>query len=163
MFFIFNAMSQRGRFWVAYFLLLIVGWFAFCGAALAHTEKHGHPIPAVQEPDVPQTPRSRGRWLDESLDPWSTKDKRDHLTISAIIGAGIEAYKPDAHWSAKWGVCMVPGVLKEVYDVRKPGGTASWRDLVANGVGCGIGGLSYKGIRAIVTPRGSSLVIDRTF
>lgn len=120
-----QALSNRGRFWVAYFLLLIVGWFLFCGAALAHTEKHGQP--AKEEPPITVS------------DTWKGKDKRDHLIGSLILGAGARSFITAQPVTAG-AFCMVPGVIKEAYDARRGApGAWSWKDIAADAIGCGIG------------------------
>jgi len=119
----------------------IMALFLSANFVFAHTEKIPSPVQtSAVDHQPPVNVNTHGRWLDESLDPWNTKDKRDHFSTHAIFGTAIELTFKDWSTAAKYGGCMVPGVLKEIYDVKKgPGGTASWRDLVANGLGCGIG------------------------
>lgn len=125
MLFLINAMSVRGRLWTAYFLLLLVGWFAFCGAALATDKPHPKPPTIKPEPVV--------------TDTWDGKDKRDHLVISAAIGAGTRAFIT-AQPVAAGGLCLLPGLAKELYDARKGApGAFSEKDMLANLVGCGLG------------------------
>lgn len=125
MLFLINAMSVRGRLWTAYFLLLIAGWFAFCGAALATDKPHPKPPTIKPEPVV--------------TDTWDGKDKRDHFFISAVLGAGARAFIT-AQPVAAGGLCMVPGLVKELYDARKgAAGAFSEKDMVANLAGCALG------------------------
>jgi len=92
-------------------------------------------------------PAQASRWLDESLDPWNTKDKRDHATAGAILGLGAPLLLPTSSGWTQFGACMVPGLLWEGRQAAI-GGFASWRDIVVHGIGCGGGvplGRSLKG------------------
>lgn len=159
--FLLNAMSTRGRFWVAYFLILLAGWFFFCGAAMAHTEKHGQPVPVA-----PQL-------LNHPPDNWG--GAKAHVLMFTGFGM-VTSYaadelklEPAYRLPVAFGACMLPGIYREWNTYKnkpEPGyrhGLFSRNDLKANALGCGLGMLSYRGIRAIVTPRAASLVVERTF
>ena len=65
-------------------------------------------------------------------DLWLAKDKADHLICSAfLVGLG--------YYMAGLGFSFSLGIAKEVYDRRGRKGVASWRDLVADALGCGLG------------------------
>ena len=161
MIFLFDRLTLAGKVWTTYFILLIAVWFAFCGAALAHTEKHGQP--------VKETPQL----LNMPPDNWG--GAKAHVLMFTGFGVvtsyAADSLKIDPSYKlpVAFGVCMLPGLYREwnTYENKpEPGyrhGLFSRNDIKANAIGCGLGMLSYRGIRAIVTPRGSSLVIDRTF
>jgi uncharacterized protein YfiM (DUF2279 family) len=72
-------------------------------------------------------------------DTWDGKDKRDHLVGSLVLGSLARGFVTTDKWLAG-GICMVPGLAKELYDARKgAAGAFSEKDMVANAVGCGIG------------------------
>jgi len=67
-----------------------------------------------------------------------TKDKQQHAVGSALLGAGSRSLIKDP-WEA-FGAAMIPGVLKEVYDLQNPQShCASLYDLLYDAVGAGIG------------------------
>lgn len=67
-----------------------------------------------------------------------TKDKQDHLAVSAVIGAASRLVIDDPY--VAFGVAMVPGVAKEIYDMHhKDHHTASWQDLAFDAIGAAIG------------------------
>lgn len=115
-----RTLAPAGKFWIIYFALLFV-----CGAALAHDKPHPKQPEIKPEPVV--------------TDTWNGKDKRDHLVISAVIGAGTRAFIT-AQPVAAGGLCLLPGLAKELYDARKgAAGAFSEKDMAANLVGCALG------------------------
>jgi uncharacterized protein YfiM (DUF2279 family) len=95
-------------------------------------------------------------------DTWHGDDKRDHVVVSAALGVGAALIITPERQSQtlanlgcgltcqRFSGCMVPGIGKEIHDAR-PGapGAWSWKDIAANGLGCGLG-LGAYGL--IVTP-----------
>lgn len=72
-------------------------------------------------------------------DTWKGKDKRDHFVVSTLLGIGARGFITPQPIPA-WGLCMLPGLGKELYDARKnAAGAFSEKDLVANGLGCALG------------------------
>ena len=64
------------------------------------------------------------------------KDKKLHFGFSAAIGAVAQGYTENVYYSG--AICMGVGVAKEAYDEYSYGGW-SWGDLLADGIGCGLG------------------------
>lgn len=72
-------------------------------------------------------------------DTWNGKDKRDHFVGSLGLGVLARGFVSTDPFTAGT-LCMIPGVAKEIYDARKGApGAWSWKDLVADGLGCGVG------------------------
>lgn len=64
-----------------------------------------------------------------------SQDKQKHFAVSAALGAGA-SLAIDNPYKA-FGVAMIPGVAKEVYDIKY--GCASFQDLLWDAIGAGIG------------------------
>lgn len=75
-------------------------------------------------------------------------DKYKHAAVSAGLGLAAAAQIADP-WRA-WGVAMLPGLAKEVYDSRKGGTGFSLPDMAANAIGAYVG---VKVAGLIITPR----------
>jgi len=69
-------------------------------------------------------------------DSWTGQDKVDHAVVSAMFG-GIAGASMDNKYAA-FGVAMLPGIAKELYDMTGRG-TPSWKDLAADAAGAAIG------------------------
>ena len=69
-------------------------------------------------------------------DSWTGQDKVDHAVVSAMFG-GIAGASMDNKYVA-FGVAMLPGIAKELYDMTGRG-TPSWKDLAADAAGAAIG------------------------
>ena len=69
-------------------------------------------------------------------DSWTGQDKVDHAVVSAMIG-GVAGASMDNKYAA-FGVAMLPGIAKELYDMTGRG-TPSWKDLAADAAGAAIG------------------------
>jgi putative lipoprotein len=79
-------------------------------------------------------------------DRWSGRDKARHFTVS-FMAAGAAGYEARHRWNrgrtkgVQWGfgAALSAGILKEICDMRRPGGCASLRDLAADlaGAACG--------------------------
>ncbi len=134
--------------------LIPAALFLFTTAALAD------PAPVESAPATAQacphySPTLGKPWLASCRDSWSTKDKRDHFTLSALTGVVVDLGLPTQSPWIKFGACMTPWTLKEVYDATHgPGGTASYRDMIANAAGCGVG--------IFVVGKGITFLLDKT-
>lgn len=80
-------------------------------------------------------------------------DKVQHFVTSAAFGALTVAALPDWSASSQMAVALLPGLAKELYDMRKGGSGFSGADLVADGLGAYAG---VMGWRWLVVPRGTS-------
>lgn len=105
---------------LAYVLLAL-----FSIPAMGHENK-----PTVYETPVPNMPP----------DGWG--GAQAHVGISALIGAATRSVVREP--LPAFGVCMVPGLVKEVADYRKgqPGfrhGLFSRKDLISDAAGCAVG------------------------
>jgi len=81
-----------------------------------------------------------------AADSWFAKDKADHFVMSAFLtglgyyAANKELNKSDpAAKNLAVGFSLSLGILKEAYDKKSRKGTASWKDLVADVLGVGLG------------------------
>lgn len=79
-------------------------------------------------------------------DLWLAKDKADHLICSAfLVGLGYYMAHEEMNRShpqactVGLGFSFSLGIAKEAYDRHGRKGVASWRDLVADALGCGLG------------------------
>lgn len=79
-------------------------------------------------------------------DKWFGNDKADHLTVSALlVGFGYyaarEEFQMDELPARRGAVCFSLGfgIAKEIYDWKSKRGTPSFKDLLADLVGIGIG------------------------
>lgn len=87
---------------------------------------------------------SAAQWHDN----WQGKDKREHIKGSAAM-AGVGALITD---SDAWvfGGCMAVGVAWELRNRRLVGQPVSWKDLVADAAGCGLGlGAARVGLKIV--------------
>jgi len=64
-------------------------------------------------------------------------DKVAHASVSVALGSSARMLVADP--VKAWGLAMVPGLAKEVFDARKGGSGFSWGDLAADAVGAYIG------------------------
>lgn len=69
-------------------------------------------------------------------DSWTTQDKKEHAIVSAMFGTMAGAAIEDKY--VAFGVAMLPGIAKELYDATGKG-TPSWKDLGADIVGSYVG------------------------
>jgi len=79
-------------------------------------------------------------------DRWLARDKAAHFAASAFLSAfGYYVARREQEWrnrpSQQFGLVFgfSFGIAKEVRDARCPQGTASWKDLVVDAVGCLVG------------------------
>ena len=107
---------------------------------------------AVLEADLDSRPipgRPPGQLLpqrEHPVDRWLAKDKAAHFAASAFLSAfGYYVARREREWrdrpSQRFALAFgfAFGVAKEVRDARCPRGTASWKDLVADALGCFVG------------------------
>lgn len=73
-------------------------------------------------------------------DDWSGGDKAAHFGVSAALGVGASRLSDDP-WTA-FGLALIPGVAKEVYDSQQDCKRFSWKDLSWDAAG------AYVGVRA---------------
>ena len=73
----------------------------------------------------------------DAADQWTTKDKGEHIAVSAGIGT-VSGLVIKDKWTA-FGLAMVPGIAKEIWDSQHPNHTASFKDLAADAVGAAVG------------------------
>lgn len=79
-------------------------------------------------------------------DGWLGKDKFDHAMMSAgLVATQFYAFHQELEWSAPRsrqiaaGSTLVIGIAKEIYDKAGRRGTPSWKDLLADLAGIGLG------------------------
>lgn len=79
-------------------------------------------------------------------DRWLAWDKVEHFGISAFLSAtSYEIFRDFYHNNQKSSLCFSGaltfsmGVGKEVYDEKRPNGKFSYKDLVADILGIGLG------------------------
>ncbi|MBN1542357.1 hypothetical protein JW992_09450 [candidate division KSB1 bacterium] len=84
--------------------------------------------------------------MEKSHDSWFGKDKGDHLITSTFL-TGISYYAARQEYDRSHpaalncavGFSLTLGIGKEIYDGTSKTGTASWKDLVADILGTGLG------------------------
>ena len=83
-------------------------------------------------------------------DRWNGPDKPKHIAVSAFSAVVVESVFADSLTPLqRVGLAMVPGVAKELFDMRKGGSGFSGKDLVADALGVGFG---MAGYHVIVRP-----------
>ncbi len=81
------------------------------------------------------------------------KDKFEHFTVSAAIVSST-AFVFHNHFQTKRDDAIVIGFsaglslggIKELIDKRTPGEQSSWKDLVADIIGCAVGAIVIRGV-----------------
>lgn len=93
-------------------------------------------------------------------DKWTGADKPKHVMVSAGAGfiAGSLGQELGLTDGQAFAVAMIPGVIKELDDKTRPGGTGwSWKDLAADALG------AYVGVKAggavLQVGRGQSVTV----
>jgi uncharacterized protein YfiM (DUF2279 family) len=71
-------------------------------------------------------------------DSWVSHDKAQHFAVSAVFGYAAGAQWPESKPKA-FAIAMIPGVAKELLDMRKGGTGFSSKDLAADALGAAIG------------------------
>jgi putative lipoprotein len=83
-------------------------------------------------------------------DEWLSEDKLLHVLTSAyLVGFSYRAYHgefdnpPDNSRVFAVSVTAAAGIGKELYDMRSPRQTASWKDIAADALGIAVGLLLF--------------------
>jgi len=86
----------------------------------------------------------------KSEDPWMGRDKFSHLALSlSLVGFGYHLARMEAgagraqSRTAALGAALSLGLAKEFYDRKRPGPGFSYRDLVFDLMGSGLGLLLF--------------------
>ena len=83
-------------------------------------------------------------------DSWNGADKPKHLAASAFSAVVVEGlFVQTLHPVERFGLAMLPGIVKEISDMRRGGSGFSGKDLVADALGVGLG---MAGYHVIVRP-----------
>ncbi len=72
-------------------------------------------------------------------DDWTGRDKAAHFGVSFALGACASRLSDDT-WTA-FGLALMPGLAKEVYDSQQDCNRFSWKDMGWNAAG------AYLGVR----------------
>ena len=79
-------------------------------------------------------------------DRWNGADKPKHIAVSAFSAVVVESVFADSLTPLqRVGLAMVPGVAKELFDMRKGGSGFSGKDLAADLAGV-FAGVAYHGL-----------------
>lgn len=70
-------------------------------------------------------------------DDWTGSDKAAHFGVSLALGVGASRLSDDT-WTA-FGLALVPGVAKELYDGTRDCNRFSWKDMAWNAAGAYVG------------------------
>ena len=122
-------------------LTLVLALTLHAGDAKAQRAPRGAALTARA---VPASTASRSDTIIVVRDHWLARDKGKHFLASMVIqvtsyGAlRIVGARPNAALVGASVVTSSAGIGKEVYDARGLG-NASWRDLVWDGIGLGVG------------------------
>ena len=84
-------------------------------------------------------------------DSWTGEDKAKHFGVSYALGLGASQLSSDT-WTA-FGLALIPGVAKELYDQQQDCNRFSWKDLGWDAAG------AYLGVRTghwLISPAGVS-------
>jgi len=90
--------------------------------------------------------------LNKKIDPWFGKDKFDHFLTSAfIVGfayhSSRDRFQHHAALNFAVGLSIGIGIGKEIRDKTSKKGTPSYRDLLADLAGVGLGFLIYSQVK----------------
>ena len=82
-------------------------------------------------------------------DGWVGMDKANHFGVSAqlgMFGASMAGKSADTADQILYGTLIgaLPGLAKELYDIGRPGSTASIKDMAWNLLGAAAGSMSSK-------------------
>lgn len=72
-----------------------------------------------------------------AADKWDSPDKAEHFAISAAIGT-LSAMHYESKWKA-FGVALIPGLVKELYDGAQDNKRFSGKDMAINALGAAVG------------------------
>jgi len=82
-------------------------------------------------------------------DAWVGMDKANHFGVSAplgMFGASMAGKSADSTDQILYGTLIgaLPGLAKEIYDIGRPGSTASVKDMAWNVLGAAAGSMSSR-------------------
>jgi uncharacterized protein YfiM (DUF2279 family) len=82
-------------------------------------------------------------------DSWVGMDKANHFGVSAqlgMFGATLAGRSADTTDQILYGTLIgsLPGLVKEIYDIGRPGATASVKDMAWNILGAAAGSMTSK-------------------
>lgn len=82
-------------------------------------------------------------------DSWVGMDKANHFGVSAplgMFGASMAGKSADSADQMLYGTLIgaLPGLAKEIYDIGRPGSTASVKDMAWNFLGAAAGSMSSR-------------------
>jgi uncharacterized protein YfiM (DUF2279 family) len=82
-------------------------------------------------------------------DSWIGMDKANHFGVSAqlgMFGAAMAGKSADTTEQILYGTLIgaLPGLVKEIYDIGRPGATASAKDMAWNVLGAAVGSMSSR-------------------
>lgn len=82
-------------------------------------------------------------------DSWVGMDKANHFGVSAplgMFGASMAGKSADSADQMLYGTLIgaLPGLAKEIYDMGRPGSTASAQDIAWNFLGAAVGSMSSR-------------------
>lgn len=87
-------------------------------------------------------------------DPWLGRDKAAHLALSlSLVGFSYHLVRMEGDrdrgtaGAASLGLTLAAGLAKELVDRRRPGGRFSYRDLLFDLAGAGLGMLVFTANR----------------
>lgn len=70
-------------------------------------------------------------------DDWSGSDKAAHFGVSFALGVGASRLSDDT--ATAFGLALLPGLAKELYDATQDCNRFSWKDMGWNAAGAFIG------------------------
>ncbi|WP_374260479.1 hypothetical protein [Zoogloea sp.] len=86
-------------------------------------------------------------------DDWAGSDKAAHFGVSFALGVGASRLSDDT--TTAFGLALLPGLAKELYDAGQDCNRFSWKDMSWNAAG------AYLGVRTgnwVLGPTGVSYV-----
>lgn len=96
---------------------------------LAASSAHAHDDGPKKPPEPPAAQAVRDNWGGAPA----------HVTVSALAGIACSTHVYPKQSLKAFGCAMTPGVLKEVIDSTQKGNRFSFKDIVADAVGAGLG------------------------
>ena len=81
-----------------------------------------------------------------AADHWNGSDKPKHIAASALSALVVESLFAETLTPAeRFGLAMVPGIVKELADARRGGSGFSGKDIGADLIGVGLG-MAFHGL-----------------
>ena len=79
-------------------------------------------------------------------DRWNGDDKPKHVAASAVSAVIVESmFAQTLHPVERFGLAMIPGIVKELADTRRGGSGFSGKDIAADALGV-LGGMAFHGL-----------------